>query len=325
MINTENELIKRDILHVKKKDKGYPMRLSEISGSPNELYYIGELPDDRIPSVAIIGARNCSGYGRQMAREFAREIAAAGIQVISGMARGIDGIAQQAALAVGGKSYAVLGCGVDICYPKENNDLYVKLMGSGGIISEYPPTVPARADHFPLRNRIISGLADALLVIEARERSGTLITANMALEQGRDIYALPGRVTDSLSYGCNRLIYDGAFPAVRPYEFIEEFLKRYESKKTEASGIGPDKEKGRNKNMITAFDTAKDNVCRFLTVGERKVLTVLDHNPKSVSEIFYELSDTEDMEIKELLQLLTKMTLKHLVDCVDGCNYCIKS
>ena len=175
MVNTENELIKRDILHITKEDEGYPMHLKELSGSPAELYYIGSLPDDNMPSVAIIGARNCSGYGRQMAREFAREIAAAGIQVISGMARGIDGMAQQAAVSVGGKSYAVLGCGVDICYPKENKELYVKLMDSGGIISEYPPGIPARAEHFPLRNRIISGLADALLVIEARERSGYFV------------------------------------------------------------------------------------------------------------------------------------------------------
>lgn len=325
MVNTENELIKRDILHITKKDEGYPMHLKELSGSPAELYYIGSLPDDNIPSVAIIGARNCSGYGRQMAREFAREIAAAGIQVISGMARGIDGMAQQAAVSVGGKSYAVLGCGVDICYPKENKELYVKLMDSGGIISEYPPGIPARAEHFPLRNRIISGLADALLVIEARERSGTLITANMALEQGREIYALPGRVTDSLSYGCNRLIYDGAYPAVRPYEFIDEFLSRYESKKGKITGVEDIDEKSRNSDKIAVFEAAKGNVYKFLSAGERKVLGVLDYTPKSVSEIFYELSETEDIKIQELLQLLTKMTVKHLIDCVDGCNYSIKS
>ena len=151
------------------------------------------------PAAAIIGARLASGYGREQARRFARRLASRGITIISGMARGIDGIAQKAALDAGGRSYAVLGCGVDICYPEENRELYDRLLQEGGIISEYPPGTYPEARLFPQRNRIISGLSDLVLVIEARKKSGTLITVDMALEQGREVYALPGRVSDSLS------------------------------------------------------------------------------------------------------------------------------
>ena len=152
-------------------------------------------------------------------------MASRGITIISGMARGIDGIAQTAALDAGGRSYAVLGCGVDICYPEENRSLYDRLLQQGGILSEYPPGTPPEARLFPLRNRIISGLADAVLVIEARKKSGTLITVDMALEQGRDVFALPGRVSDSLSDGCNRLIRQGAAPATCPEDLLEYFFE----------------------------------------------------------------------------------------------------
>ena len=165
-----------------------------------------------------------TGYGREQARRFGRRIGARGISVISGMARGIDGIAQKAALDAGGRSYAVLGCGVDICYPEENRELYERLQQQGGVLSEYPPGMQPIAKLFPPRNRIISGLSDLVLVIEARKRSGTLITVDMALEQGREVYALPGRVSDSLSDGCNRLIRQGAGPATCPQDILEYFF-----------------------------------------------------------------------------------------------------
>lgn len=191
-------------------DEKYPGRLAQIPDAPYGLYFQGKLPAEERPSVAIIGARNCSEYGRRMAQHFGRQLAMAGVQVISGMARGIDGISQTAALEAGGYSLGVLGCGVDICYPAENRELYEQLRKQGGICSEYPPCTEPRNSLFPPRNRIISGLSDAVLVIEAKNRSGTLITVDMALEQGREVYALPGRVTDVLSEGCNRLIHQGA-------------------------------------------------------------------------------------------------------------------
>ena len=144
--------------------------------------------------------------------------------MVSGMARGIDGIAQKAALEAGGASFAVLGCGVDICYPEENRELYDRLLQEGGILSEYPPGMPPEPKLFPPRNRIISGLSDLVLVIEARKKSGTLITVDMALEQGREVYALPGRVSDKLSDGCNRLIRQGAGVATCPEDILEFFF-----------------------------------------------------------------------------------------------------
>lgn len=202
-------------------DRIYPGRLREIPDKPFLLYYIGELPSETMPCVAVIGARMCSEYGRFIAAELAAGLAKRGIQVVSGMADGIDGIAQRSALEHGGMSYGVLGCGVDVCYPASNRTLYQALQIHGGILSEFPPGTKPEARHFPMRNRIISGLADLILVIEAKERSGTRITVNMALEQGKEVYAVPGRITDELSRGCNRMILEGAGVAVDINELAE--------------------------------------------------------------------------------------------------------
>lgn len=209
----------------------FPAKLVEIPDPPFGIFYRGTLPGDKIPAVAVIGARKCSEYGRHMAETFAKGFAERGVDVISGMAMGIDGISQTAALKAGGRSYAVLGCGVDIAYPRSNEALYQDLLEKGGVLSEYPPQMEPRPALFPPRNRIISALADVVLVVEARERSGTLITVDMALEQGREVYTIPGRCTDRLSMGCNRLIRQGAAVAVTPEDIIsdmkwEDILKK---------------------------------------------------------------------------------------------------
>ncbi|MBR4543398.1 MAG: DNA-processing protein DprA [Lachnospiraceae bacterium] len=191
-------------------DAEYPGRLRNIADPPYALWYRGELPDKDRLYTGIIGARSCSDYGRRSAEYFGRELAKAGVGVISGMAVGIDGLSQAACLEAGGKSYGILGSGPDVIYPRSNGRLYQDLLKNGGVISEYIPGTAAIASNFPRRNRIISALSDVLLVIEARERSGTFITVNFALEQGCDVYALPGRIDDPLSAGCNRLIRDGA-------------------------------------------------------------------------------------------------------------------
>lgn len=204
----------------------YPKRLRNIPDAPKTLYVIGSLPDDTVPSCAIVGARMCSRYGSTMAREFSRVLASHGIQIISGMAIGIDSIAQRGALeGGGGKTYAVLGCGADICYPSGNQTLYDTLAQNFGILSEVPPGSPPLRYNFPLRNRIISGLSDVVLVVEAKLKSGSLITADYALEQGRTVYAVPGRVGDALSDGCNNLISQGAGIASSPEVLLEEFDK----------------------------------------------------------------------------------------------------
>lgn len=191
----------------------YPLKLLQTPGHPFALFVKGELPIQNRPAVSIIGSRECSEYGRGMAKYFGEELGKAGVDVISGMAMGIDGIAQYAALKAGGKSYGVLGSGVEQCYPRGNYSLYSKLLEIGGVISEYGPGSSASAWHFPARNRIISALADVVLVIEARAKSGTGITVDMALDQGRPVMAVPGRISDPFSVGCNRLIRDRALIA----------------------------------------------------------------------------------------------------------------
>ena len=206
-------------------DPLYPRRLLPIPDRPEAIYVRGKLPDESMPAVAVIGARVCSAYGAYLAERFAACLAAAGVCIISGLARGIDGIGQTAGLKSGGTVCAVLGCGPDTCYPPENRRLYEDVMRHGAVISEYPPGTPPRAGLFPQRNRIISGLADLVLVVEARQKSGTLITVDMALEQGKEVWAVPGRITDELSRGCNQLICQGASPALSPEALLEELKK----------------------------------------------------------------------------------------------------
>lgn len=198
------------------RHKDFPPALLNIPDAPLGIYVKGELPDPQLPAVAIVGARMCSPYGQVTAGCFGRELAAYQIQVISGMAAGIDSYAHRGALEAGGKTFAVLGCGADICYPRQNRDIYEALAGQGGLLSEYPPGTPPLPYLFPVRNRLISGLARAVLVVEAREKSGSLITADLALEQGKEVYAVPGRIDDVLSRGCNRLIAQGAGLADSP-------------------------------------------------------------------------------------------------------------
>ena len=203
------------------KNPDYPEKLYSIPDPPAVLFYKGSLSFLEGKNIAVIGARNCSEYGKYVARRFASCFAKNGVTVISGMAGGIDGHAQKEAILQGGSSVGVLGSGVEVCYPAENYGLYQELIKKGCVLSEYLPYVKASANLFPPRNRIISGLADALVVIEAREKSGTLITVEMALEQGKEVYVVPGRITDELSKGCNKLLWEGAYPAVSPEKVLE--------------------------------------------------------------------------------------------------------
>lgn len=206
------------------EDHEYPYQLLEIYDPPFGLFYKGKLPMPNPVSLSIVGARACSNYGKEQAYHFAQVLALAGVQVISGLARGIDSFAHCGALRAGGRTFAVLGCGVDIVYPPEHERIYCEILQEGGILSEYPPgTVPYRWN-FPRRNRIISGLSQGVLVVEARKRSGSLITADLALEQGRDVFALPGKAGDVLSMGTNRLIKQGAELVDTP----EDILKYYQ-------------------------------------------------------------------------------------------------
>ena len=194
-------------------DDDYPKRLSYYGDRPIALYVRGNLPAEEKRTAAVIGARACSCYGRIYARRIARELAEREVQIVSGLAAGIDSEGHAGALESGREraTYAVLGCGPDQCYPREHGLLADRIVETGGgLISEFAPGTPPAPSHFPMRNRIISGLSDCILVMEARKRSGSLITVDQALEQGKEVFALPGRANDPLSEGCNRLIKAGA-------------------------------------------------------------------------------------------------------------------
>lgn len=192
---------------------GYPPLLAELHDPPDRLYLRGGSAAVLAePSVAVVGARSCSSYGAQVAREISRALTAAGVVVVSGLARGIDGEAHRGALAACGPTVAVLGCGIDRDYPRAHAHLAGRVAESGAVVSEYPPGVEPSPWRFPARNRIVAGLARATIVVEARERSGALITADFALELGREVFAVPGEITSSLSAGTNDLIRQGATP-----------------------------------------------------------------------------------------------------------------
>ena len=201
------------VASVERGRRGYPPRLAELHDPPPRLFLRGagrELLDRS--AVAIVGARSCSAYGAHVARSLARELAAAGVVVVSGLARGVDAEAHRGALDAAGPTIAVLGCGVDVDYPRGHADLAARVAETGLVVSEYPPGTEPAPWRFPARNRIIAGLAAATVVVEARERSGALITADFALELGREVFAVPGEITAGLSAGTNRLIRQGAAP-----------------------------------------------------------------------------------------------------------------
>lgn len=261
----------------------YPERLTNIQSPPYALYIKGRLPDEGKHAIAIVGARKCTAYGEQMALRYAGVLAGAGVQIISGMARGIDGAGQRGALNAGGTTYGVLGCGVDICYPREHLGLYMDIQKQGGLISEQLPGCPPLPVHFPARNRIISGLSDVILVMEAREKSGSLITADMALEQGKDVYALPGPAESLFSRGCHRLIAQGAGILISPEELMETL-----SVQIQKSGENSDKDK------------------KILESGENIVYSCLGLIPKGLQELVQETG----LCPKELMEQLITLELR---------------
>jgi DNA processing protein len=210
---------------VGRSEAGYPSSLASIFDPPAGLFVRGETELDLLdrPAVAIVGARACSSYGSHVARTFGRELAAAGLVVVSGMARGVDGEAHRGALEAGGRTVAVLGCGVDCDYPAAHAELARRICREGLVVSEYAPGVEPAPWRFPARNRIVAGLAQATVVVEAREKSGALITADLALEEGREVFAVPGEITSALSAGTNALLRLGAVAATSAADVLESF------------------------------------------------------------------------------------------------------
>jgi DNA processing protein len=215
------EMEQKNISILIQQDESYPKRLNEIDQPPPVLYTQGNINPDDEWSVAIVGTRRVTAYGRQVAEDIAGRLARNGLTIISGLARGVDSIAHQAALDAGGRTLAVLGSGLDRIYPPENRQLAEQIKANGAIISEFSPNTPPEASNFPQRNRLISGLSLAVLVIEAGIKSGALITAAFAADQGREVFAVPGNITSPGSMGTNRLIQNGAHPLLSAEQVLE--------------------------------------------------------------------------------------------------------
>lgn len=287
------EMERKEISFVTYAEKAYPARLKKLYDPPMALFYKGSLPDSARLAVAVVGARGCSPYGREAALEFAGALSAAGVDIISGLARGIDAYGHRGALSAGGNTYGVLGCGPDICYPRENLELFLQIKERGGILSEFPPGTAPCARHFPMRNRIISGLSQGILVVEAREKSGSLITADLGLEQGKEIFVIPGRIRDSLSRGCNRLIQNGAHLVQNPMDVLESLcmwgqqilpgISAEEQKTTDAKKL---KKEFCSHNSLTLGPKKKINL--VLDSIEEMVYACLDLVPKNTQYIVSE-------------------------------------
>lgn len=224
----------------------YPKILKEIYDPPSILYVRGIIPEKTLPWVSIIGTRRCTQYGAQTAFQLSKELAEKGIVIVSGMARGIDSMAHKGALEGGGKTVAVLGNGVDICYPSENRELMKRIIKNGCVMSEYSPKVSAVSRNFPVRNRIISGLSEATMVVEAGQRSGSLITVDHALNNGREVFAVPGNINSLTSKGTNNLIQQGCLAVTSSDDVLfglgitckeEENTKNIEKKEPRLAGI----------------------------------------------------------------------------------------
>ena len=206
---------------ITRENPAYPSLLRGIKNPPPQLYCCGDIALLGKRSVAVVGSRTSTVYGRKTAAAISRRLAASGVTVVSGMALGIDASAHEGALDVGGKTVAILGCGPDVCYPPENRTLMAEIRRYGLIVSEYSPGTPANRYNFPNRNRIISGICEATIVVQARNRSGALITAELAAEQGREVFAVPGNIDSPYNLGNNRLIKEGASPIICTDDILE--------------------------------------------------------------------------------------------------------
>ncbi|MEW6008701.1 MAG: DNA-processing protein DprA [Candidatus Omnitrophota bacterium] len=276
-------------------DSDYPTLLREIYDPPPILYVKGKLEKDSL-KIAIVGSRQASMYGLKMTEKFGYELASCGLTIVSGMARGIDSAAHKAALKAGGKTLAVLGSGLSCIYPPENKGLFEQISNSGAVISEFPIVTRPLSYNFPRRNRIISGLSSGILIVEAAKRSGALITVNCALEQGREVFVVPGKADSPTSFGTNKLIKEGAKLVDDASEIIQEL------------NLNPDPK------LQPSKARTKEGQNLNLNERERKILDSLVDEPVLFEKI---LEDT-DFTTAELLSCLTRLELKGVVSQLPG-------
>jgi len=278
-------------------DEGYPENLKNITDPPIVLYLRGEiLPLDKL-GVAVVGSRNASLYGLSCAREFSRQLSEYGFTIVSGLARGIDTYAHRSALEAGGRTIAVIGSGFGHIYPQENNDLAEKISCSGAVISEFSFDTKPLKQNFPRRNRVISGLSLGVLVVEASRNSGALITADFALEQGREVFALPGKIDSGTSFGTNALIKEGAKLVTCPEEVAEEFLLN------------------KNEPLKNKKDLEKDFPA--LEEEEEALYRLISNDPVCIDEI----ARKANIHISKLSQIILQLQVKHLIKQLAGKQY----
>jgi DNA processing protein len=271
------------------RDQGYPKNLLQIYDPPPLLYVRGKWNAGDSPMVAMVGSRKGSPYGRAVTKKISKELASGGVTVVSGMARGIDTCAHLGALEAGGMTIAVFGCGIDIIYPPENEKLFFAIIDHGAAISEFPLSTPPEGKNFPKRNRVISGLSLGVVIVEATADSGSLITASHALEQGREVFAVPGNVGMATSKGTNTLIKQGAKLVEGAQDILVEILPQYEGK--------PYQEE-----------------IPLLSDEEDGILQLLSHNPLHIDEI----SRLSQMEVRRVSTILLELELKGVISQLGG-------
>lgn len=280
----------------------YPRLLTSLPDFPPLLYYRGTLSGDS-PGIAVVGSRKATPYGKAAARYLAQELAKAGIVVISGLARGIDAAAHEGALSVNGVTWAFLGCGVDIVYPRENKVLADKIMASGALVSEFIPGTPPHAPHFPARNRLISGASLGVVVVEAAQKSGALITVDFALEQGREVFAVPGPIFSEMSKGTNQLIKTGA----KLVENVDDVLSEIHTLKHVSQELSASPEK--DADMRTSL--------KGRTEVHEQILGQLSDVPVHIDELVKKCT----IPVEELALALLELELEGTVEQLPGQCY----
>ncbi len=314
-----DECVKKKIRIITMQDAAYPDRLKQISMPPPVLYARGmEIDLNDEAAIAIVGTREATNYGLRVAEKISSEIAAGGGLVVSGLARGIDTVAHRSAINAGGKTVAVLGCGVDVCYPRENKKLFEAIAYNGMIISEFPPGTGPHRMNFPRRNRVISGISLGTLVAEAPAKSGALITAGLALEQGRDVFAVMGSIFSESSEGSNRLICDGAHPVMSGRDILSEYADIFPHRinlracreKTELTVAADEiKQKELPQEYLAKFE---DN--------ERKIISAIGASTLRVDEI----AAKSDFTPQKVLSILTLLEIGGHVKQQAGSRFCLK-
>ncbi len=288
---TVDILNKKGIKVVRPGDQGYPSYLAQINSSPLLLYIKGDLKDEDRFSIAIVGSRKATPYGINITEKIAGELSSLGFTIVSGMARGIDTTAHKAALKEGGRTIAVLGSGMDVVYPPENRGLMERIVENGAVITEFPLGTKPNRENFPIRNRLISGLSMGVLVVEATENSGSLITANYANEQGKEVFAIPGNITSDNTKGVHRLIKGGAKLVHNVNDIVEELAPLLK-------GLIKDRK-------LKAVALEKD---------EKKVADILSSEPMHIDDIIRQ----SGISSNRLLTLLLNLELKGVVKQIDG-------